>query len=86
MVFTYLVRLFPNERFELYGLIYVMIFIMIFLRIGIEIYGCDFRFIRVNLWVSYVRFFNLFLVNFLLRVMLMVVWVRSMNEGAVKVI
>lgn len=86
VVFTYIVRLFPNERFEIYNIIYVVFFIIVFLGGEYIIYGGDYRMVRFNLWVRYIRMFNLFLVVFLLRIILIVIWVRMIDEGAIRVV
>lgn len=49
VVFTYIVRLFPNERFEVYNIIFVVVFIILFFSGGYIIYGCDCRIIRFRL-------------------------------------
>lgn len=85
VVFTYIVRLFPNERFEIYSIIYIILFMFLFFRRGYIVYGGDCRIVSINLWVRYVSMFNLFLVVFLLRIMLIVIWVRELSEGAVRV-
>lgn len=49
VVFIYMVRLFPNESFEIYNLIYVVFLIFIFFYRGYNMYGGDFRIVRLNL-------------------------------------
>lgn len=76
VVFTYIVRLIPNERFEIYGII-ILFFIII--RILIEFfckYKYDMSIIRINFWNSYIGFINLFIIVFLLIIMLLVVIIR----------
>lgn len=84
VVFTYIVRLSPNERFENYNLVILLlvIFILIFRR---YIYYDNMSYISLFLWVSYVGLYNIYIVGFLLGVILMVVWIVGVKLGAVRV-
>lgn len=84
VLFTYIVRLIPNESFENYNLIYIFILIII---IGIFLYFYKYRidYIRLFLWKSYFGIFNLFIVRFLLGIILIVVWLRYLGYGAVRI-
>lgn len=85
VLFTYLVRLVPNERFENYNLLYIFTILTIIMR-GLFFYLFnDMDYVSLNIWSSYFRIFNLFIVRFLLRIILIVVWLRYMNEGALRV-
>lgn len=87
ILFTYIARLIPNERFEYIRLIYVRLFICIFIIIGIKFergYFEDMRIIILKIWEVLVRLYNLYFVIFLLIIMLMVVWLRNFGEGAVR--
>lgn len=86
VVFTYMVSLIPNERFDNYNLIYIMGFL--FMLVGfyyIWIYELKFVIISLNLW-TFLRLFNIFIVRFLLIIMLLVVWLRYIGRGALRVI
>lgn len=85
VIFTYIVRLSPNERFENYNLVILLlvIFILIFRR---YIYYDNMSYISLFLWVSYVGLYNIYIVGFLLGVILMVVWIVGVKLGAVRVI
>lgn len=85
VVFTYMVSLIPNERFENYNLI-LLFFVIFVVTIGIifNLIG-DISYISLVLWISYVRIYNLFIVGFLFSIMLVVVWLRCINEGAVRI-
>lgn len=85
VVFTYIISLIPNERFERYNLVVVVLFIIIFIGMYINKYVLSIRYICLDLWLSYVRIFNIFIVGFLLRVMLIVVWLRRVGSGAVRI-
>lgn len=85
VLFTYIVRLIPNESFEIYGLIMFFSFmILIFLGYNIS-FLIDIRIIRVNLWITLLRIFNLILISFLLVIILLVVYLRYIEEGAFRV-
>ena len=86
VVFTYIARLIPNERFERYNLIYIMrILILIVGGFYIVEYMNKWRIVSLGLWVSFVRTFNIFIIVFLLRIILVVVWLRYMKYGAVRI-
>lgn len=84
VVFTYMVRLSPNERFENYNLVILLlvIFILIFRR---YIYYDNMSYISLFLWISYVGLYNIYIVGFLLGVILIVVWIVGVKLGAVRV-
>lgn len=86
VVFTYMVRLIPNERFENYNLLY-MIGVIIFLigRFYVWIYDLKMGIISLNLWRRFFGIFNIFIVIVLLRIMLVVVWLRYIGFGALRV-
>lgn len=86
VVFTYIVRLIPNERFENYNLLYI-IGIIIFLigRFYVWIYDIKMGVISLNLWRRFFGFFNIFIVVVLLGIILVVVWLRYMGFGALRV-
>nr|YP_026101.1 NADH dehydrogenase subunit 6 [Habronattus oregonensis]AAT02492.1 NADH dehydrogenase subunit 6 [Habronattus oregonensis] len=86
VVFTYMVSLLPNEMFENYNFVY-MVGMMILLLGGyfMVIYGEKWGVVSLNLWLSYVGMFNIFMVSFLLSIMLMVVWMSYMGYGALRI-
>lgn len=86
VVFTYIVRLIPNERFENYNLLYI-IGVIIFLigRFYVWIYDIKMGVISLNLWRRFFSFFNIFIVVVLLGIILVVVWLRYMGFGALRV-
>lgn len=86
VLFTYIISLFPNERFESYNLVYIFLFILLIVRYYLYNYEFDMRYITFGLWISFVRIFNLFVVIFLLSIMLIVVWFRYMDYGAIRVV
>jgi len=85
VVFMYISRLIPNERFEIYNLIFLGIFLWLFVLKYEFNYGYDMRILRFNLWFSCVGMLRLFLVVFLFGIILIVVWIRCFNKGAVRV-
>lgn len=86
VVFTYMVSLIPNERFENYNLLY-MIGVIIFIvgRFYVWSYDLKYGVIRLNLWRNFFRIFNIFMVSFLLTIILIVVWFRYIGCGALRV-
>lgn len=85
VVFTYIVALAPNESFEVYGLIILFFIILIFIMRILVNYEIDFSIISVNLWINYLGIISLFLVGFLLGVILLVVSLRYIGDGAFRV-
>lgn len=86
VVFTYIVRLIPNERFENYNLLYI-IGVIIFLvgRFYVWLYDIKMGVISLNLWRRFFSFFNIFIVVVLLGIILVVVWLRYIGFGALRV-
>lgn len=86
VVFTYMVRLIPNERFENYNLLYILI-IIVFMIGGYYVWIYDMKFsgISLRLWFSFVGIFNIFIVRFLLTVILIVIWLRYIGCGALRI-
>lgn len=85
VVFTYIVTLIPNESFEIYRLVVFTILIVLLIITWINYYNEDYRIITINLWITYIRVISLFLVGFLLSIMLLVVSLRYVNDGAFRV-
>lgn len=85
VVFTYMVTLIPNESFEIYHLIIVFLLILI-LVVKLDFsFFFEMRFLTLNLWISYLGVFNLFLITFLLVIILLVVLLRGINLGSFRV-
>lgn len=85
VIFTYIISLIPNERFERYNLVFVIFLIFIFFGYFIYKYFFNKNYISLILWNFRLRIFNIFVVRFLLRIILIVVWIRSLNKGAVRI-
>lgn len=84
VVFTYIVSLIPNESFEVYMIVIVFFFIFFFIKYY-DLYNVNIGFISVNLWERYLGMFRLFLIRFLLVVIFLVVILRNINIGSVRV-
>lgn len=87
VLFTYIARLIPNERFEYMRLIYIRLFIYIILLIKLKYkisYFGDRRFMVLKLWEISVGLYNLYIVLFLLIIIVIVVWLRNFDCGAVR--
>nr|AIW06235.1 NADH dehydrogenase subunit 6 [Araneae sp. MT-2014] len=85
IVFTYMVSLIPNESFETYNLIFLSMFIVMMMSEVYGLYNNDKSVMVFNMWSSYLGIFNLFMVVYLLGVMIMVVWLSNLSEGAIRV-
>lgn len=85
VVFTYIASLIPNELFENYNILYMYIFF-----IGRILYY-DYVLKRIHelvsliIWMSWYGILNIFIVSFLFIIILIVVWLRYSNEGAIRV-
>lgn len=87
VLFTYIASLVPNERFEYISLVYVSIFIYIIIIFGLRykfIFYEDRRILILKVWEIVIRIYNLYLVIFLLVIILIVVWLRNFDGGAVR--
>lgn len=85
VLFSYIVSLSPNHRFEMGGLILVVIFIYLvyFYNDLFNMYEiCELN--CLDLWLG-IRFFITYFVLFLLRIIVLVVWVRSYCLGRLRV-
>ena len=71
-------------NFERYNLICIMS-ILILVDGGYYVieYLNKWRVVSLSLWISFVRIFNIFIIVFLLRTMLVVFWLSYMKYGAV---
>nr|YP_010219076.1 NADH dehydrogenase subunit 6 [Phoneutria boliviensis]UBY46229.1 NADH dehydrogenase subunit 6 [Phoneutria boliviensis] len=85
VVFTYMVTLCPNESFEVYSLVVMFLFMVLFVVGIFFMYELDFSIITVNLWISYLGMMSLFLVGFLFCIMLLVVSLSYVNDGALRI-
>lgn len=84
VVFTYIVSLIPNENFEIYGIIFVFIFMFFFIKYY-NIFNINIGFITLDLWESYLGIFSLFLISFLLTIIFLVVLLRDINLGSIRI-
>lgn len=85
VVFTYMVRLIPNERFENYNLLYMMGIIMFLIgNFYIWMYDVKIGMISLNLWRRFIGIFNIFIIRILLGIILVVVWLRYIGCGALR--
>lgn len=86
VVFTYIVRLIPNERFERFNLLIIITVILIFIGgYYILVYELKFGMISLTLWRTFFGIFNIFMIGFLLIIILVVIWLRYMGRGALRV-
>lgn len=85
VVFTYIVVLIPNESFEVYNLIILFSFIVLVIVEFIDNYILDYGIIRINVWVTYLGIITLFITGFLLIVILLVVSLSYINDGALRI-
>lgn len=86
VVFTYIVRLVPNERFESYNLVYIIgIIILLIEGFYVWIYDFKYRIITLRLWNNFFSIFNIFIISFLLIIILIVVWFRYIGYGALRI-
>lgn len=84
VVFTYILRLIPNESFEVYIMVLIFFIMFFFLKYW-GVYNVNIGFVSVNLWETYLGIFSLFLIGFLLVVIFLVVILRNINIGSVRV-
>lgn len=83
VVFSYMARLSPNERFEASWAGIIVVFFMWVIR---EYkWGESVSYSSLKLWENRVMEINIFIVSFLLIIIVAVVWVRRWRVGAVRV-
>lgn len=86
VVFTYIISVLPNERFELSSLVLVVLGLVILYK-----YSKFEEFIReggqgaIQIWWGVIIFVRIFLVIYLLVVIIIVVWIRILEKGAIRI-
>lgn len=84
VVFTYIISLIPNEMFENYNIMYIYILFII------SVLSYDYILKEINelvslmVWVSLYGILNIFIISFLFIIILIIVWFRYYNEGAIR--
>lgn len=85
VLFGYVLRLSPNERFEVNNLVFVL---LLLLRIGVVKMGNLNQLgggISIGLWGDYLGGLILYLVVFLLWMMVLVTWIGDIDSGSLKI-
>nr|YP_626386.1 NADH dehydrogenase subunit 6 [Trichonephila clavata]AAS15716.1 NADH dehydrogenase subunit 6 [Trichonephila clavata] len=86
VVFTYMMSIFPNESFEISSLLIVMVMFFIFYSFKEESkFFMNWSSMSVKIWEGVSMLSSLYLVMFLLAVMIVVIWLSGMKEGAVRI-
>lgn len=85
VIFTYITSLIPNELFENYNIIYIYIFLIIRLMSYEYILSEINELISLIIWSSWYGILNIFIVSFLFIIILIIVWFRYRNQGAIRV-
>lgn len=84
VIFTYVVRLIPNERFEylrfitMFGILFFIFTDRRFIAMSNQ------RIIRVLLWEGIISGYLIFLAIFLLRIIIIVIFLRNPEVGALR--
>lgn len=85
VIFSYVIRLIPNERFEFLRLvILIIIFLSLFLREYYSLNKIDFSFVSLFLWEGILLGYIIYLVIFLLSIIVIVIYVRCPQVGALR--
>lgn len=85
VIFTYVIRLFPDEKFELNNLVLILIFfVYLFAYITYLGIGFDSSVMSLKLWEGVIGLFTLYLASFLLGIIVIVIWLRWFKEGALR--
>lgn len=86
VVFTYIISVLPNESFEISRLL-VLIFslILIYNNNFYEEFIQDIRLGRIKIWEIKTIVLSLFLVVYLLFIIIIVVWLRVIERGAIRI-
>lgn len=85
-MFTYIIRVLPNERFEVSRLVLVVLRIILFIEFkGFSEFVGDLRVMRVKIWRGVRIAIRLFLVFYLLVIIIIIVWLRIISKGAIRI-
>lgn len=82
VVFTYIIRLVPNERFEYFSILIIFFVVVFFFINGKFIIIDNQRLLSVLLWEGLIRGYILYLGGFLLRIMVIVIFLSRVVDGA----
>lgn len=85
VIFTYVIRLIPNESFEFFSfLIMGLRLLILFIRKSFIILDNQ-RLFRILLWEGFIRGFIIYLGILLLIIIIIVIFLRRMTEGALRI-
>lgn len=85
ILFTYIVRLLPNERFEILSLAYIR---LVCLRVGIFniLRFINFNYDGMKIWWGLIWFLNIFIFIFLLIIIIIVVWLTLLEKVPIRIL
>lgn len=87
VIFSYVVRLIPNEKFEFLRLVFLVLgFIYLFIEDYLIFIKVDNSFICLLLWEGMLLGYMVYLVIFLLRVIIITIFVRYPQFGALRLL
>lgn len=86
VVFTYIIRVLPNESFEISRLVIMVLgLILIFCYSGFEEFVEERSIGRIKIWGGVTFVLRFFLVIYLLVIIIIIVWVGIIEKGAIRI-
>lgn len=86
VVFTYIIRVLPNERFEVSRLVILILgFVLIYKGEVYDEFIQNMRIGRIKIWSGISLIVRLFLIIYLLFIIVIVVWLRIIERGAIRI-
>lgn len=86
VVFTYMVRIIPNEGFEVLGLVNLSVFFVLLIeKVELRMLD-DIGLMTLKLWDLWVSGVNIYMVMFLFFVIVIVVWLGGVTVGSLRVL
>lgn len=86
VIFSYILRLVPNLSFEEFSLLMpLLLFVFAGYRIIEKFYGGDISLYTYSIWVGNLRLITFYLAGLLLLLMVVVLFLRIINKGSLRV-
>lgn len=85
VVFTYVISLIPNESFEYFSIFFIFLFFLFFFASKKFMIIDNQSLLRILLWEGLIRGYLLYLGVFLLRIIIIVIFLRRVIEGALRI-
>jgi len=85
VIFTYVIRLVPNERFEFFSILVIFLRFIFFIINKKFIIVRNQSLLRILLWEGVIRGYIIYLGIFLFRIIVIVIFLRRVEDGALRI-